>query len=146
MGIRWQDGVPNEGVVRRSGVGGLEEVLHKIRLRWFGHVRRREEHILRQAVNFEVEGRRLPGRPKKTWRGSGGRYEDDELHGGNGFGQTPVEEVHIPSNPTIGNKWALNDDDDDLGIDLKNKLLICQRYNSIPLFTLQTKEAKLLLL
>ncbi len=31
-------------------------------------VRRREEHILRRALNFEVEGRRPPGRPKKTWR------------------------------------------------------------------------------
>ncbi len=66
MGIRWQDGVSNEEVVGRSGLGGFEEVLRKIRLRWFGHVRR--EHILRQAVNFEVEGRRPPGRPKKTLR------------------------------------------------------------------------------
>ncbi len=31
-------------------------------------MRRREEHILRRALNFEVEGRRSPGRPKKTWR------------------------------------------------------------------------------
>ncbi len=68
MGIKWQDGVSNEEVVRRSGLGSLEEVLRKIRLRWFGHVRRREEHVLRQAVDFEVEGRRPPGRPKKTWR------------------------------------------------------------------------------
>ncbi len=45
----------------------MEEVLRKIRLRWFRHVRR-EEHILRQAVTFKVEGRRPPGRPKKTWR------------------------------------------------------------------------------
>ncbi len=67
MGIRWQDEVSNE-VVRRSGLEGLEEVLHKIRLRRFGHVRRREEHILRQAVGFEVEGKRPPGRPRKTWR------------------------------------------------------------------------------
>ncbi len=67
MGIRWRDGVSNEEVVRRSGLEGLEEVLHKVRLRWFGHVRRREEHVLKQAVNFEVEGKRPPGRPKKTW-------------------------------------------------------------------------------
>ncbi len=38
-------------------------------MRWFGHVRRREEgHILRLALNFDVEGRRPLGRPKKTWR------------------------------------------------------------------------------
>ncbi len=38
------------------------------RLRWFRHVRRREEHTLRRALNFEVEGRRPPGRPKTKWR------------------------------------------------------------------------------
>ena len=64
MGIRWQDGISNEEVVRRSGLEGLENLLRKIRLRWFGHVwRREEEHILRQALNFELEGRRPPGRP-----------------------------------------------------------------------------------
>ncbi len=68
MGIRWQDGISNEEVVRWSGLEGLEELLRKTRLRWFGHVRRREEHILRRELNFEVEGRRPPGRPKKTWR------------------------------------------------------------------------------
>ncbi len=46
-------------------------------------------------------------------KGSGGRYEDDEHHRRNGFGQTTVEAAHIPSNPTIGNTWTLNDDDDD---------------------------------
>ncbi len=33
MGIRWQE------VVRRSGLKGLEELLRRNRLRWFGHVR-----------------------------------------------------------------------------------------------------------
>ncbi len=46
-------------------------------------------------------------------KGSGGRYEDDEHHGRNGFGHTTVEEAHIPSNPTVENKRTLNDDDDD---------------------------------
>ncbi len=47
MGIRWHDGISNEEVVRRSGLAGLEELLRKTRLRWFGQVRRRrEEHIL----------------------------------------------------------------------------------------------------
>ncbi len=38
MGIRWQDGNSNEEVVR-SGLEGLEKLLCKARLRWFGHVR-----------------------------------------------------------------------------------------------------------
>ncbi len=69
MGIRWQDGLSKEEVVRRSGLEGLEVLLHRNRLRWFGHARRSEEgHIVKQELNFEVEGRRPPGRPKKTWR------------------------------------------------------------------------------
>ncbi len=35
MGIRWPDGISNEEAVR-SGLEGLEELLHKNRLRWFG--------------------------------------------------------------------------------------------------------------
>ena len=39
-----------------------------MRLRWFGHVKHRDENsILRRAMELEVEGRRLVGRPKKTW-------------------------------------------------------------------------------
>ena len=38
-----------------------------MRLRWFGHVKRRDENsILRRAMELEVEGRRPVGRPKKT--------------------------------------------------------------------------------
>ena len=37
-------------------------------MRWFGHVKRRDESsILRTALELEVEGRRPVGRPKKTW-------------------------------------------------------------------------------
>ena len=46
--VRWQDRVSNEEVQRRCGVEDLEDRLSRARLRWFGHVRRREEgHILR---------------------------------------------------------------------------------------------------
>ncbi len=46
-------------------------------------------------------------------QGGGGRPEDAEHHGREGYGQATVEEAHTPSNPIIGNKWMLNDDDDD---------------------------------
>ena len=37
-------------------------------LRWFGHVKRRDENsILRTAMELEEEVRRSVGRPKKTW-------------------------------------------------------------------------------
>ena len=39
-----------------------------MRLRWFGHVKCRDENsILRRAMELKVEGRRPVGKPKKTW-------------------------------------------------------------------------------
>ena len=49
----------------------LEDRMRRARLRWFGHVRRREEghiHVLRRAVELEMVGKRPVGRPRKTWR------------------------------------------------------------------------------
>ena len=37
-------------------------------VRWYGHVLRREDgHVLRRALDFEVEGQRKQLRPKRTW-------------------------------------------------------------------------------
>ena len=66
--VRWQDTITNEEVKRRCGVENLEHGLRKIRLRWVGHVKRRDENsILRKVMKLGVEGRRPVGRPKKTW-------------------------------------------------------------------------------
>ena len=36
---------------------------------WYCHVLRREDdHVLRKALDFEVEGQRKKGRPKWTWK------------------------------------------------------------------------------
>ena len=49
-------------------MGNLEQRLSKMRLRWFGHIKHRDENsILRRRMELEVEGRRPVGRPKKTW-------------------------------------------------------------------------------
>ena len=38
-------------------------------VRWYRHMLRRDDgHVLRKALEFEVSGRRKPGRPKKTWK------------------------------------------------------------------------------
>ena len=38
-------------------------------VRWYGHVLRREDgHVLRTALDFEVEGQLKNGRLKRTWR------------------------------------------------------------------------------
>ena len=36
---------------------------------WYGHVLRRVDgHVLRRALDIEVEGQRKKGRPKRTWK------------------------------------------------------------------------------
>ena len=52
---------------------GLNETLEKMAIasgvRWFGHVLRRDEgDVLREALQFEVDGRRGRGRPRNTWK------------------------------------------------------------------------------
>ena len=38
-------------------------------IHWYGHVLRREGgHVLRMALDFEVEGQRKIGKLKKTWK------------------------------------------------------------------------------
>ena len=38
-------------------------------VRWYGHVLRRDDgHVPRKALEFEVRGKRKPGRPKKIWK------------------------------------------------------------------------------
>ena len=67
--MRWQERVSNEEVRRRCGEEDLEDRLRRARLRWFGHVRRREEghiHVWRRAVELEVVGKRMVRKPRKT--------------------------------------------------------------------------------
>ena len=60
--------ITNYDVRRRRGMENLEHRLRKMRLRWFGHVKRRDKNsILRRVMELEVESRRPVGRPKKTW-------------------------------------------------------------------------------
>ena len=52
---------------------GLKETVDRLAkanaVRWYGHILRREEkHILRQALELQVDGARGKGRPRKTWR------------------------------------------------------------------------------
>ena len=38
------------------------------RLRWFGHIERKEKNCwLREVQNLEAPGKSLPGRPPNTW-------------------------------------------------------------------------------
>ena len=53
---------------------GLKETIDQLAMansvHWYGHVLRREDgHVLRRALDFEVEGQRKNWRPNRTWKG-----------------------------------------------------------------------------
>ena len=52
---------------------GLKETMDQLAMansvHWYGHVMRREDgHVLRRALDFEVEGQWKKVRPKMTWK------------------------------------------------------------------------------
>ena len=67
-GVRLKDQTPNTEVLTRLGLETLETVLRRNRLRWFGHVERREKgNVLRSSEGVNVCGAKPRGRPKNTW-------------------------------------------------------------------------------
>jgi len=52
----------------RLGIGDTALVLQQNRLRWYGHVLRKDDDWVKKCMEYEVEGPRLRGRPKRTWR------------------------------------------------------------------------------
>ena len=58
----------SEDLLQSMGLVRIGQVIRKSRLRWYGHVARREEtHWLQRILNFTVPGRKPCGRPRKTW-------------------------------------------------------------------------------
>jgi len=74
--IRWicghtrLDRIRNEVSRGKIGVASIEDKMREARLRWFGHVRRRpmDAPVRRGETIVCSNGRRVRGRPKKSWR------------------------------------------------------------------------------
>ena len=72
--VRWMSGVtlkdrrPSEKLRLGLGIEGVEEVVRRGRLRWFGHVERKEaDDWVSKCRNLEVVGGVRKGRPRKIW-------------------------------------------------------------------------------
>ena len=72
--VRWMcrvslcDRKRNEDLLQSMGLVRIGQVMRISRLRWYGHVARREEtHWLQRIVRFLVAGRNPRGRPHKMW-------------------------------------------------------------------------------
>ena len=67
-GVRLSDRIPSEEIGRWCGLEQLDIEIRRRRLRWFGHVKRRDGgDCLGDVLRVEVPGSRPRGRPKKSW-------------------------------------------------------------------------------
>ena len=73
--VRWmccmklQDRIPSKELRGRLGLDDVISVLQQNTLRWYGRVLRKEDNDwMNKGMEYEVEGDRPRGRPKKTWR------------------------------------------------------------------------------
>jgi len=67
--IKLQDRIPSKGLRDRLGLDDIISVLQWNRLQWYGHVFRKQDNDwVKKCMEYEVEGARPRGRPKKTWR------------------------------------------------------------------------------
>ena len=68
-GIKLKDRLPSKELRERLGIDDIALVLQQNRLRWYGHVPRKEDDdCVKKCMEYEVEGPRPRGRPKRTWR------------------------------------------------------------------------------
>ncbi|GFO05113.1 hypothetical protein PoB_003161800 [Plakobranchus ocellatus] len=68
-GVTLEDKMRSDDIRKELGVCPIGEKARESRLRWFGHVMRREpENHLKQMLNLEVPWKRPRGRPKGRWR------------------------------------------------------------------------------
>lgn len=67
-GVKLRERFRNEELRGWMGIEQLGSVIRRGRLRWFGHVERRdEEDWLKKCMKMDVGGVRPVGRPRKTW-------------------------------------------------------------------------------
>ena len=68
-GVKLKDRLPSKELRERLGVDDIALVLQQNRLRWYGHVLRKDhDDWVKKCMEHEIEGSRPRGRPKKTWK------------------------------------------------------------------------------
>ena len=70
LGIKWQNHLSNEEVLKRASLPSLESILLQVQLRWAGHVTRMEDVRMPRAIfssEFQ-EGKRDRGAPRKHYK------------------------------------------------------------------------------
>ena len=63
--------IKNDHIWREANIEPMTTVLRQKRLRWNGHVLRKEgDDTTKKRITVRVQGRRRTGRPKKRWLGN----------------------------------------------------------------------------
>jgi len=69
VALSLKDRLPSKESRERLGIDDTALVLQQNRLRWYGHVLRKDDDDwVKKCMEYEVEGPRPRGRPKRTWR------------------------------------------------------------------------------
>ena len=70
LGIKWQDHVSNEEVLKRASLPSIEFILLQVQLRWVGHVTGMEDLRMHKAVFFSKlqEGKCYCFAPRKHYK------------------------------------------------------------------------------
>jgi len=67
--VKVKDRVPSKELRERLGIDDIILILQQNRLQWYEHVLRKEDtDWVKKCMEYEVEGSRQRGRPKRTWR------------------------------------------------------------------------------
>ena len=75
-GVTIMDKIRNETLCELVGITPLDVTIKNSQIRYYGHIRRREEeHPTQLALTYKVDGTRPTGRPRKRWH----QYVDDYL-------------------------------------------------------------------
>jgi len=68
LGITLKDRKRNVDIRHAFGVSCITDKIRESRLRWYGHVQRREDdHCIKRILEAEVYGRRNRGKQRKRW-------------------------------------------------------------------------------
>ena len=70
LGIKWQDHVPNEEILKRASLPSIESILLQVQLSWARHVSRIEDVRMPEAVFFSElqEEKGDSGAPRKRYK------------------------------------------------------------------------------
>jgi len=63
--LQYIDRLPSKELRERLGVDDIAFILQQNRLRWYGHVLRKDDDRVKKCMEYEVEGPRPRGRPKR---------------------------------------------------------------------------------